>query len=300
VDVQALLDDARNQSASGHADICVTDYGKALAAEPALVKAYVGRADCYVQLGNGPAAIHDYDQAIKLSPSDPALFLKRGSAYQTVGNNSSAVADYKKVSQLSSANPDQVLAAASGLGGMGFFADALTVASEGVHSFPASWHLHLYRADVEAILGDGQEALKEFDVAARMASGTDLAGVLGDRANFYLQRQMYALAITDLTRSIQLNPDFSYYEARARARLATGDLARAESDFSSAIRIYPAQGGTDKGTIVRLFEERAKLYLQEGQKEKALADLRQALSVLPASDTANRARVMAEINSAGG
>jgi tetratricopeptide (TPR) repeat protein len=300
VDVQSLLNDAQTAAASGRADACIADYSKAVAAQPTLVKAYVGRGGCYTQVGNGPAAIHDYDQAIQLSPSDPDLLLKRGAAYESVGNNSSAAADFKKIGQLSSANPDQMLAAAQGLGGMNFTGDALALASQGVHTYPGSWRLHLYRAEVEASLGEDQQALKEFDATTHLTAGSDLAWVLGDRANFYIQRQSYSLAIVDLNRAIQLSPDFSYFESRGRAMLATGDLSRAETDFSSAIRRYPAQGGADKGTMVRLLEERGKVYSQEGQKEKAIADFKQALALVPTSDTSDRTRLTTEINSAGG
>jgi tetratricopeptide (TPR) repeat protein len=300
VDVQSLLDDAQIQSASGHPDICITDYSKALAAQPTLVKAYVGRAYCYTQVRNAPAAIQDYDQAIQLSPNDPDLFLRRGAAYETVGNNSSAAGDFKKVGQLSSSNPDQLLAAAQGLGGMGFSGDALSLASSGVHSYPGYWRLHEYRAEVMAILGEDQEALREFDAAVRLASGSDLAWILGQRGNFYIQRQSYALAIADLNRAIQLNPDYTFFEFRGRARLAGGDLSHAEADLSSALSRYAAEGGADKGTIIRLLEERGKVFLQEGQRGKAIADFKQALGEVPASDAADRVRLTGEISSAGG
>ncbi len=299
-DARALLEAADKDRDAHRTDECINGYTKVLAAQSQVVKAYVGRAACYIEKGNAPAAVLDYNEAVRLSPNDPSLYLLRGAAHETVGNRSAAAADYKRMSDLPSANPDQILQGAQSLGNIGYYPDALAVVSQGLRAFPSYSRLHQYRANLEVVLGDDQEALKEFEAALRSATGTGLAAVLADRGNFYAQRQKYSLAVADLDQAIRVHPDYTYFEARAQIRLASGDFGRAAADLTTAITIFKTLASADKGPLVRLLEKRGKLYLEQGQRDKALVDFRQALEMLPPSAKGDRARVTAEITSAGG
>jgi tetratricopeptide (TPR) repeat protein len=297
-----LLDEAANRKLAGDPAACIADYTQVLRAEPGLVKAYEGRAGCFLDQGNASAAVQDYTQAIRLSGVDPALYLDRGWANQLIGNNSMAAADYRKVSELGSANPDQLHRAAGGLLNIQFYADAKTFVDRAINAYSAYWPLYVDRAKAADALGDTASATKAFDEAVQLASGRDLADALGARGSFFLNRQQYDLASKDFNRAIGIDShNWLAFEGRAVARLAKADLRGAESDFGSAIAVFNQLQSSDTWTSARLYEERGKVYFAEGMRDAALRDFRQALSTLSASGPADwRARLMSEISSSGG
>src|SRR5439155_3085615 len=112
------------------------------AAQSRTVTAYVGRAECYLDMGNAFAATQDYSAAIRLSADDPSLYLHRASAYVLIGNRSAADADFKKVGDIPSSEPQLIMGAAQGLSGMGFYSDALELVDRWLKSYPDYWGLH--------------------------------------------------------------------------------------------------------------------------------------------------------------
>jgi tetratricopeptide (TPR) repeat protein len=297
-----LLDDAQKRKLASDPSSCIADYTQALAIEPALVKAYEGRAGCYLDQGNASAAVKDYSEAIRLSAEDPALYLDRAWANQLIGNNSMAAMDYRKVSELASANPEQLHRATGGLLAIQFYSDAKTFADRAIHAYPVYWPLYVDRAKAAAALGDGVAATKDFDAAVHIASGRELADVLSERGGFLLNQQQYDLALKDFNRAISIDSrNWSSFEGRADARLTKADLAGAESDFASAIRIFTQLRSSDTWTLAHLYEKRGKVYLDEGSRVPALADFRQALAIVTPSGPADwRARLMSEIAASGG
>jgi tetratricopeptide (TPR) repeat protein len=288
--VQALTSAAQSARNAGDWQGCIAKYSEAIAATSASVTAYVGRAGCYMNVGNLSAAVHDYSQAINLSPDDPNLYLLRAAPESGLGNMSSASADYKKLSTLASANQEELVQAAEGLGESGSLVEALALLNDALKRYGNSWDLHRYSAVVESRLGADNSALLEFAAAAHLATGVDLAIVLGDRADFYLLRQQYQLAIRDYDQAIRLdNSQYRYRQQRARARVATGDLPGGQVDYTAAVDIYRLQATTDPDILAQLFIERGKLFQQQGLPQKALADFRQALAVSRPSNTPQRA-----------
>src|SRR5205823_5046621 len=183
VNMQALMSSAHQADDAGDFAGCISGYTRALSIQNDIVGAYSGRAHCYSEQGNSSAAVQDYTQALRLSPDDPELYLLKGDAEQDLGNKSAAASDYKRVAQNSSASPSQIVRAAQGLYGIRFYPDALSVLDQGLLKYDGFWALHNYRAQVQIALAHDAAALDEFGKAARLASGSDLAQVLEDRAN---------------------------------------------------------------------------------------------------------------------
>jgi len=301
VNIQSIISSAHQADDAGDLAGCVNGYTRALSIQRDIVAAYAGRARCYSEQGNPSAAVQDYSQAVRLSPNDPELLLQRGDAEQQLGNKSAAASDYKAVPQNSSASPSQIVRAAQGLYGIRFYPDALSILDRAVLKYGTYWALHEYRAVVEIALSNDAVALDEFEKAARLAVGADLAQVMEDRGNFYLSRQRYQQAVSDYSRAVQLDRGrFNSFQGRAQARQAIGDLVGAETDFGSAIEIYKSLGQRDPDVLASLLMQRGQLYLSQGSKQKALADFKQALEISRPSNRAQRDAVRTLINAAGG
>lgn len=300
-DTAGLLRSAHEADDAGHPDQCISKYSQVLASNPEVVVAYTGRANCYEEVGNIAAAVQDYRQAVKLSSADPELYIRKADAEQQVGNKTDASTDYIHASELAGATPQQIVRAAEGLGGMGFYPQALGVVDFGLKSFPDFWGLHDYRARVEIALSNDPIALSEFDKALRLATSIDLATVLRHRGEFYLARHEFKLAIADFDKSIaQDSAPYQSFEERGEALWSSGDLSRAVNDFSSAIRIYPAVSSPDPDVLAFLYLQRGQVYLQQGIRSSALADFEQAYSVSRVTNRTQRADINRLIVAAGG
>ena len=300
-DVGALLDSAQ-KARDAHSDArCIATYTEALTAQPDLVAAYTGRAQCYVDSGNAAPAVHDYDQAIRLSPQDPGLFIDRAAAEQLIGNYSAAKTDFLSAGQSPSANPTQTVRAAESLGQLGFYADALTALDSGLNRYGSFWDLHRYKGEIEAILGNDQQAQAEFKNALKVASGADTAFVLATRADFYLKRNDFTRAVADLNQALLASPNqYWLFGARAKARSAGGDLDGARSDLSKAITLVAPKGRPNSLIVAKLLEERGRLFLLQGQGPKAYADFTRALELTDASDVTLRSELQSLVAEASG
>jgi tetratricopeptide (TPR) repeat protein len=291
-DIGALTRAADQASAEGDLKACISRFTDAIATSPTLVRAYIGRADCYTRSGNPAAAVQDYSKAIDLSPDDPQLYLRRAAAELAVGNNSAASSDYRRMSSLASANQHDLAQAAEGLVGVGSFLEAQAVVDDGLKHYGSSWELHRFRAIVERDLGNDGEALREFAAAARMASGANLAQVDADQGDFYLLRQQYLLAIRAYSDAIRLDStQYRYLAERGRAQSAAGDFTNAQVDYTAAIVLYRSRSITDQDVIAELFIERGRGYQQQGSPQQALADFREAFQVSRPSNTPLRSDI---------
>lgn len=300
-DTAGLLRAAHEADDAGRLDECVAKYSQVLASNPDIVAAYTGRANCYEELGNVAAAIHDYRQAVKLSPADPELYMRTGDAEQQVGNKSAAAVDYAHVSELAGATPEQIARSAEGLGGLGFYVQALSVVDSALKLYPDYWRFHDYRARVEIALSNDQAALSEFDKAIRVAKSVNLAEVLRHRGEFYLAQHQFKLAITDYDGSIALDPaPYQSFEERAQALSALGLVSRAVADFTSAIGIYESVHSRDPDVLAFLYVQRGQVYLQQNSRDLALADFQKAFAVSRVTNRAQRADINQLIVSAGG
>jgi tetratricopeptide (TPR) repeat protein len=87
----------RNGDAQGALD----DFSAALATDPSLVEAYLGRAAIHADFGMLSTALADYSAAIELAPSSFEAVFGRGYAYRHyLGDPSAALADFDRAVEL--------------------------------------------------------------------------------------------------------------------------------------------------------------------------------------------------------
>lgn len=305
----ASLEDARLQRAARKPGLCIADYTTALQDFPNLVRAAVGRGDCYLNGGgNAAAAVHDYSQAISLSPHAPDLFLRRAVADRVVGDVDAATADYRRAVAIPAANADQNLTAVDGLVALGAYDDARFVDVQAVSRDPGSALLHLGGADIAIATGDDQLADQELATAEHLATGrSQTAIVLSHVCHVDVLRHSYDRAVADCAESAQLSGSGSgAYDDLAAAQLALGNGSSALvavdasiSAFIANIGPYAQAAGVDGFGLSKLYAARGWIEVQLHLSPDAIVDFRRALqAVLPSGGPSTRARLKAYIATA--
>ena len=90
-------------------DAAISDFGQAIAANPAYAKAYANRAMALCQKGNCGEALADGDKAIAADAKYPPAYGVRGYLYFELGKYGLAAADFKKAVELDAQQWDSCL-----------------------------------------------------------------------------------------------------------------------------------------------------------------------------------------------
>jgi tetratricopeptide (TPR) repeat protein len=187
--------------------------------------------------------IADYSKAIALDPNDIELYYHRAGIYSGYEqDHDRAIADYSKMIALKPTHRAARHARALSYGRKGDFERQLADLSELVRLYP----------ERDALI---------------------------DRGMFYLARQDYEHAITDLIEARKLDPFHpSPLSGLAVALTARGDYPQALALYEQAIKQAPH--------LMWLYRSRAQTHLQMGEHDKALADVQRSLAVFSKDATA--------------
>ncbi len=129
-------------------------------------------------------------------------------------------------------------------------------------------------------LGDISETI--LLLGDRLADDPENRNALNQRGNAYITQKEYGLALTDLNRSIALDPDQpEIIYNRIRIYQAQGLHALAISEFSRALRQNNGQSAIKIRKRAALYHGRAMSWFARGDFELALADLDYAVRLDP-------------------
>ena len=121
---------------------------------------------------------------------------------------------------------------------------------------------------------DGNFELAIADLSRAIELDPDSPDRYYDRANLYRLAGEYDLAVADMTIAIKYAPDDPYlYGSRAKLHREAGKYEQAIADLTIAIQIEPE--GTD------FYEFRGSMYLRIGDIDRANSDFLQAIAVDP-------------------
>lgn len=176
------------------------NFDKAVELNPTLAEAYYFRAR--VQLDDRKAEA-DFNKAIELNPAYPEAYFRRGLMKDLSGDSAAALRDYNRAIEL---NPK--------------FVDA-----------------YMTRAVLYLLDNKGALAIADYTrVIELKPDGTSYYV----RGNSYLEIGEYQKAVTDLTRSIKLDPTYFWsYKQRAKAYRMLKRFRLAEADELKASKIGP-------------------------------------------------------------
>lgn len=193
----------------------ITEYDKALEADPNNALAHVNRGVAHTKLGNDDAALRDYDRAIELNPKLAYALSNRSHLH------------YKRRD----------------------FKKALEDGNVAVTYGPRLPEAHINLANARFATGDLDGAIKTYNQAIELNPPKNVqAGIFNNRGNVFLAQQNATAAVQNYNRALQLQPDLpdSFFN-RALAFQFANNNAQAIEDFRTAARLYQDQGKADLG-----------------------------------------------------
>lgn len=220
---------------TGRTELAIQNYEHAIFLDPNISCAYAGLAAIYASEGNYHLAIENYTKEIELQPS-AAAYLDRGMVYLSQNQLEDAVSDFERAIEL---DPD--LSEAYGRIG------------------------YCYQQ-----MGDPELALRFYDQAV---SNHPTATAYLWRGFAHISLNHFYEALTDLTRSVQMDPTL------ARAYMGLGVAYAEINDFDSALANFNRAIAME--ATAQAYKNRAIFYLERERYESALADFRAALRLNP-------------------
>ncbi|MEV7319421.1 tetratricopeptide repeat protein [Streptomyces sp. NPDC093970] len=188
----------------GAPERALEEYDHALALDPALVRAYRGRAVTRGGTGDHEGALADLDRVLELEPDNPWNVILRGEHHRLARHHDEAVADL----------------------------------SEGIRRAPTSEFAWASRGAAHERHGDLDAALADFDRA--LALKPDYAWALARRARVWRGLGDQPRRLADLDRALALQPDWAWGRCeRGDALRVNGRDAEALADYDRALELDP-------------------------------------------------------------
>ena len=107
---QDLYNNGREMLQQNNFQGAVDAFSRAIAMDPSLAAAYVGRATAYVYENNTQAALQDYNQALQMQPDQPEALYNRGVLLAQTGDSQGAIRDLQRAAELFRDRGDQATA----------------------------------------------------------------------------------------------------------------------------------------------------------------------------------------------
>lgn len=271
---KAFLKEGDTFKKAGDLDQARERYTLAIGVDPKLLKAYLGRAEVSMLLGDGAAAASDLRKASELDPAEPAHAVAAAKAFHDLGDHAEAVRLCETALRRDPKRMDALLALARASLAMGDL-DRATAAADralAVKATTDSYYMHGvvrhatgdYRtaeADLEKVIGWNHL----YEPAYVALAETQLA--LHDQYTAHaLRMRTLEKAIEKCTRALELNPQSTdALLTRSTAYAHQKEYAKAIDDVSRCI----ALGRTDR----LVYLQRARYYQGYGQHQNAVNDL---------------------------
>lgn len=199
-----LASRAAHRSRAGQQAEAITDFGKAIALQPANAAYFIGRAGAHGRGGDHRAALADAEQAATLEPTSAQAQLLIGSAHE-------GLQDYARAET--------------------HFSRAIELAPGDARGHDARCWTRAMREAFAAALADCDRALA-LDAAA--------SNSYNSRGYVHYRSGRHADAIRDYDAAIAARPDVaSSWYVRGLARRALGDARAAEADIAKGLALDP-------------------------------------------------------------
>lgn len=270
LNARALAVRGRALRDAGAYEEALVEYGRAVALDPGLARAYRGRAHTHAALGDHEAAIADLDQALALAPDGARWWAIRGEFHRVLGRYDEAVRDLDHALSLDPALDFAWASRGAVRLGHGDPEAALPDLDRALELNPDyPWAL-ARRARGWRALGEPERQLADLDRA--LAIDPDWAWGRCERGDALRAAGRYEESLTDLDVALELDP--GYVSARASRGATLAGLRRFEEALGELDRVLQARPG-----YVWALVQRAAVHRSLGADVLAAADEERAAAL---------------------
>jgi tetratricopeptide (TPR) repeat protein len=202
--------------------------------------AFKNRGNAYSEIDDGDKALADYTEAVRLDPKSAAAYIGRGDVYIDREDPDRAIADYASAIQIDPKNVAAYGHRTLAYSQKGDFDHAIADASEAVRLDPKSAAAFLSRADAYRFKGDFDRAIADYDEALTLDPMHKLHDILVNRGLAYASKGDREHAVADYSEAIRLNPtDPDPLFNRGRLYIYSDAISMAISDFTKTAELEP-------------------------------------------------------------
>ncbi len=210
-------------------------------------KQTIVQADKCFYAGQRPMAINLYSQALEREPDCVYALVQRGQALQEERHLPEAIKDYDRAISLDPEYGPAYYGRGWARHWQEDYAGELDDARRGLELDPKNCAMYLRRMGAALYgLGKYKEALEAY--AQVLAQVPNDEGTLLNRAHCYADMQQYELALQDLNRALELDPDWAWaFHLRGVVYEQMGKFDKALRDYDQAIHFDPKYAPSAQG-----------------------------------------------------
>ena len=233
-----LIDSGKPGEATGFLD-------SAIHLKPDFAIAYYKRGNAYRDADNASKAVDDYTQAIRIDRSMTLAYLNRGIAFRYLGQAQRALEDFTHGIQSNSQVAAVWIERAITYNDLQQYVQAVADYTQAVRITPADGEAWAWRGMSHGQLSEWRRSWEDCEVGIRLGvRPSELGGAYSCTGRALAQMNDYAGAISELSRSIELNPaspgpDGSAvtYQNRGWAYEQAGRIEDALRDYEKGIEL---------------------------------------------------------------
>lgn len=245
---------------------------------------YLKRAAEHETQNNHQKALEEYSKVIKLVPETPEAaiaYFKSGQIYANLNRSDEAIEAYSKVIEIAPRNTDAYLMRGVTYADRGEVNEAVKDLDVFISANPNVAAGYYIRGSVYLPEKAYDKAIEDFNKAiefnpAEPSYYYKRAIAYHDKGLENKSREDYVIAIKDLTKTIEIDPEYmpgEVYKWRADSYNSIGEYPEAIADFTRAIEINP-------GDAV-LYNDRGNAYLRSDRYNEAKEDYIRAVDLDP-------------------
>jgi tetratricopeptide (TPR) repeat protein len=240
------------------------------------------KADQAADADSPRKAIAEYKKVIEAAPGTKeaaVAHFSSGQEYYDMGRYDEAIAEYSKTIEIEPDNMDAYLMRGATYSDAGQAGPAIKDLTHYIDANPGVPVVYYIRGSVYLTEGDFDKAIEDFNESAKL-DPSDPSYYYGraiayhDRARKTKSREDYEKAVSDLTKTIEINPEYrpaEVYKWRADSYNNLGKYPEAIADFTRAIELSPNDPV--------LYNDRGNAHLRSEQFKKAKEDYMEAIDL---------------------
>lgn len=239
-DAEKILEDVKYYTGRNQLETAITMLDEGIAKHQGRKSLLMARSNVLMRQANYASAAGDLTMIINADKRDKAAYMQRGYAYLQAQRYKDAVADFTRALRIDPADFDGYLHRASAYAGMADYSPAIK---------DMKVYMKYFEDDLDAVYqcgeyyfaaGDYINALKLFN--RNLTEDPNNPLYYKARGKAYLKTSTYRYAISDLTMSLDLNPnDAETWMYHGLAAIQSGDAQKGCSSLRKAQKLGSAE-----------------------------------------------------------